>query len=77
MRVVPEVGIDRASKVEQELCEAYWRLGQAFAAEHDHPDQDHQEAAKVCSATNLLLCLAARHQPSILHNSNELCNLSL
>jgi len=58
---VPEVGIDRASKVEQELCEAYWRLGQAFAAERDHPDQDHRQAAKVCSATNLLLCLAARH----------------
>ena len=53
MRGVPEVGINRASNVEHELCEAYWRLGQAFAAEHDHPDQDHRQAAKVCSATKL------------------------
>ncbi|KAL0049465.1 hypothetical protein WJX82_003033 [Trebouxia sp. C0006] len=49
MRGVPEVGINRASNVEHELCEAYWRLGQAFAAEHDHPDQDHRQAAKALS----------------------------
>ncbi len=51
---VSEVGINRASNVEHDLGEAYWRLGQAFTAERDHPDQDHRQAAKVCSATKLL-----------------------
>lgn len=34
-------------EVEEELAEAYWRLGQAFATEANHPDQDSFKAVKV------------------------------
>ena len=37
----------KASDVEEEAAEAFWRLGQALAAEKGHPDQDHMQAAKV------------------------------
>ncbi|DBA65944.1 TPA: hypothetical protein ACH3X2_002968 [Trebouxia sp. C0005] len=67
MRGVPEVSIDRANKVEQELCEAYWRLGQAFAAERDHPDQDHRQAAKALSRAMDL----APHHNQILQEVQE------
>ena len=36
------------SAVEAEAAEAFWRLGQAVAAETGHPDQDNMQAAKVC-----------------------------
>ena len=35
-------------RMEQEVGEAYWRLGQALAAEHHHPDCHYKQAAKVC-----------------------------
>lgn len=36
-----------AQEIEEELAEAYWRLGQAFATEANHPDQDSFKAVKV------------------------------
>ena len=41
--------------VEQELAEAYWRLGQAFATEANHLDQDTFKAAKVPAAASVQL----------------------
>lgn len=43
----PKLGPSSEQEVERELAEAYWRLGQAFAAEATHPDQDHFKAALV------------------------------
>lgn len=43
--------------MEQELAEAYRRLGQAFATEAHHPDQDSFKAAKVLSSS--AACLPA------------------
>lgn len=41
---------------EEDLAGAYWRLGQAFAAEPNHPDQRNFQAAKVLYT--LLYCVA-------------------
>ena len=43
----PKDGPSKVHEIEQELAEAYWRLGQAFATEANHPDQDNFKAAKV------------------------------
>ncbi|DBA90606.1 TPA: hypothetical protein ACH3X1_003839 [Trebouxia sp. C0004] len=74
MTGVSEVGIDRASNVEHELCEAYWRLGQAFTAEHDHPDQDHRQAAKALSRAK---DLAPHHNQILLEVQEAKTHLTL
>lgn len=43
----PKDGSSKVHEIEQELAEAYWRLGQAYATEANHPDQDNFTAAKV------------------------------
>ena len=48
-----------AQKIEEELAEAYWRLGQAFATEADHPDQDSFKAVKVLPYFSSPCCLCA------------------
>ena len=43
----PKDGSNKVHAIEEELAEAYWRLGQAYATEANHDDQDNFKAAKV------------------------------
>lgn len=53
---------------EEELAEAYWRLGQALAAELGHPDRQHVASVKACFYPVPLLPVHTplAHRPGVL-----------